>query len=199
MDADLERFAHPSYTIRKKFFKIFGESFFVLGPDEQLVLYTKLKAFKLREDIRLYDSEAMKRELLVIKARSVLDFGATYDVVDPVVSERVGVLRRKGLKSTFLRDEWIVMDDQEQPIGLIQEDSTLKAVGRRLLGDWGFIFPQRYHVTIGDRQVMHARQRFNPIVQRIHLEFDPAGEGLLDRRLGLAAGVLLSAIEGRQS
>lgn len=197
MDLDLQRFAHPSYMIRKKFFKIFGDSFHIYDPNDQLVLYTKLKAFKLKEDIRLYASEAMERELLTIRARQVIDFGATYDVIDPTVNQRVGCLRRKGLKS-LLRDEWLVMDGDEREIGLVQEDSTLKAIFRRLLDDWAFLFPQRYHVNIGGQEVLHARQRFNPLIQKIDLTFS-GNEELLDRRLGLAIGVLLSAVEGRQA
>lgn len=197
MDLDLERFAHPTYTIRKTFFKIFGESFRVFDPEEKLVLFCKLKAFKLKEDIRLYSDEDMQRELLVIKARSVIDFGATYDVVDPVSNENVGSLRRKGLKS-ILKDEWLILDPAGQEIGKITEDSTFKALVRRFVDMAALLMPQAYTVEASGQKVAEFRQRFNPIVQRLVLDFTPDTQGLLDRRLGVAAGILMAAIEGRE-
>ena len=198
MDTDLDRFAHPTYLIRKQFFKIFGDRFHIYSPDDELVLYTKMKAFKLREDIRLYESEAMERELLTIQARSVIDFGATYDVVDPVSGETVGSIRRRGLKS-MVRDEWVLFDEHEREIGMIIEDSTLKALARRLVDIASLLMPQTYRVEIDGATAATFQQQFNPLVQKITLDFTPDTAGRLDRRLGLAAGVLMAAIEGRQS
>ena len=196
-DTDLARFAHPTYTIRKKFFKFLGESFRIYDDAENLVLFSKLKAFKLKEDIRLYDSEAMTRELLAIQARSVIDFGATYDVVDSVSREKLGSLRRKGMKS-IIRDEWLILDPNGREIGLIQEDSTFKALVRRFVDFAALLMPQRYTLIMDGQETAHFRQTFNPIVQRIVLDFSADTAGRLDRRLGLAAGVLMAAVEGRE-
>ena len=111
----------------------------------QLVLYSEQKAFKLREDIRLYSDETKAEELITISARSIIDFSAAYDVVDATTGERVGALRRKGL-SSILRDEWLILDVDEIELGRINECSECQ----------------------------------------------------LAPRLGLAAAVLLCAIEGRQ-
>lgn len=197
MDTDLQRFAHSQYVIREKFFKIFGESFHVFDPEGNVVLYSKMKALRLKEDIRLYESEAMQRELLRIAARSIIDFGATYDVFDSVTNEKVGSLRRKGLKS-LIRDTWLVFDEGDREVGVIEEDSTFKAVVRRIAGDWAWLFPQAFRVRLGETAVMHVRQRFNPIVKRLEIDFSPDPQAALDRRLGLAIGILMSAIEGRQ-
>ena len=58
--------------------------------------------------------------------------------------------------------------------------------------------PQKFVGTIQGQPVCEFRQHFNPIVQKITLDFSIDTSGLLDRRLGLAAAVLLCAIEGRQ-
>ena len=73
------RFQHQTYLIRKKFFKIFGAAFHVYGPDGGVVFYSKQKAFRLKEDIRLYGDESQAEEVLTIHARSWLDFAAAYD------------------------------------------------------------------------------------------------------------------------
>ena len=62
-------YAYTNYTVRRKVFKIFGGGFHIYDPNQQLVAYSKMKAFKFKEDIRLYTDESMQRELLVIQAR----------------------------------------------------------------------------------------------------------------------------------
>jgi hypothetical protein len=190
------RFTYPRYTIRKKFWKLVGGSFHVLGPRDESVGFASQKAFKLKEDIRLFADESMRTELLTISARKAIDFAATYDVIDVSTRTKVGALRRKGLKAVIL-DEWIILDSNDQPIGSIREESQMLALLRRFV--LGALLPQEYLVEIGGRDIAIFRQRFNPFVQRIVLDFSADTTGELDRRLGLAAGVLLSAIEGRQA
>jgi hypothetical protein len=190
------RFQYPVYELRKKFFKIFGAAFQIFGPDGEVVLYSEQKAFKLKEDIRVYADEGRSDEVLTIKARSWLDFSAAYDVVDPASGIKVGALKRRGFKS-MLKDEWILMDANDQDVGLIQEDSLLMALIRRFV-PFGELMPQMYQATIGNQPVAEFRQHFNPIIQRITFDFSPDASGRLDRRLGLAAGILLCAIESRQ-
>jgi uncharacterized protein YxjI len=103
-----DRFGHQTYLVRRKVFKIFGGAFHIYDPTGQVVFYSKLKAFKLKEDIRLYTGEDMQTEVLVIQARQVLDIAATYDVYDSATNEKVGALKRKGLKSV-LKDEWTAL------------------------------------------------------------------------------------------
>src|SRR4030095_15649211 len=104
------RFGHQTYLVRKKFWKLFGGSFFVYDANGALVLYSKMKAFKLKEDIRVCTDESLETEALSIQARSVLDFSGSYDVYDSATGERVGALRRKGLKSSFYKDEWVILN-----------------------------------------------------------------------------------------
>ncbi|MBI5118852.1 hypothetical protein HZA56_20480 [Candidatus Poribacteria bacterium] len=190
----LDLFGHSMYLIRRKIFTLFGGAFHVYDPTGQLVFYSRLKAFKLKEDIRLYTGEDMQTEALVIKARQVLDISATYDVVDPSTNQKVGALRRKGLKS-ILKDEWIFMDANDREIGFVKEDSMALALVRRFLTN---LIPQKYHGDIGGMPVCIFKQNFNPFVMKITADFSPDINRQLDRRLGIAAAILLCAIEGRQ-
>lgn len=189
-----ERFEHSTYLVRRKILKLFGAAFHIYDPAGNVVFYSKLKAFKMKEDIRVYTGEDMQEEVLVIQARKILDFSAAYDVVDPTIDEKVGVLKRKGFKS-IMKDEWIFMDSSDQEIGLIKEDSTFFALFRRFITS---IIPQTYHGYIGNDLVCTFKQNFNPFVMKINLDFSPDPGTLLDRRLGIAAAVLLTAIEGKQ-
>ena len=187
-------FSHNTYQVRRKIFKLFGGAFHIYDPEGRVVFYSKLKAFKLKEDIRLYSDESMQTELLAIKARQIIDFSAAYDVVDSVTGEKAGVLKRKGFKSIF-RDEWIIMNEEDREKGIIKEESGFLAFVRRVITN---IIPQKYHGEIGGEKVCEFRQNFNPFVMKINLDFSADEKGLLDRRLGIAAAVLLCAVEGKQ-
>lgn len=189
-----ERLGHSTYLIHRKFLQLLGATLYVYDPAGQLALYAKLKAFKLKEDIRLYTDESMEQEVLVIKARNIIDFAAAYDVHDSATGEKVGVLKRKGLKS-ILRDEWILMDAEDREIGLIREDSTFLAIIRRFITN---LIPQDFRVEVGGAHVGTFRQNFNPFVSRLNVDFSADAQGRLDRRLGLAAAILLCVVEGKQ-
>ena len=106
------QYRHPAFTrrqylIRRKVFKLFGGAFHVYDESGNLVLFSKQKAFKIREDFRIYSDESQAQELLSIKTPNIIDFSATYYVRDASAGEEVGAIKRKGLKSLF-KDEWII-------------------------------------------------------------------------------------------
>ena len=189
-------FQHPSYLVRRKVFKLLGGAFHVFDPAGNVVLYSKQKAFKLKEDIRIYTGEDMGTEVLTIRTDQIIDLGATYHVHDSQQGGvRVGSLKRKGLKS-MLRDEWVILDSSGQEVGSIQEDSVALALLRRLMVGW--LLPQKYYGSIGNIPVSLFTRNFNPFVSKISLDFSMDTHGQLDRRLGIAAAIMLLAIEGKQ-
>ncbi len=186
---------HTRYTVRRKVLRMVGAAFHVFDPNEQLVFYSQLKAFKAKEDIRLYTGEDMQTELLAIRARQVLDISATYDVVDSTSGEKVGALKREGLKSV-LKDEWTILDAGDAQIGKVRERSWLMAILTRVLGG---LIPQTYDIDVGGTLVATMKQNANPFVVKIALDLSPNTKGLLDGRLGIAAAILMCAIEGKQN
>ena len=190
-------FQHPNYLVRQKVLKLFGGAFHIFDPDGNVVLYSKQKAFKLKEDIRVYTGEDMATEVLTIRTDQIIDFGATYHVHDSQQGgARVGSLKRKGLKS-MLRDEWILLNSSGQEIGSIQEDSVALALLRRIMVGW--LLPQNYYGKVGNNPVSLFTRNFNPFVSKIKLDFSMDSEGQLDRRLGIAAVIMLLAINGKQN
>ena len=191
----VDRLGFQQYLVVRKFWQFLGATFWIYDPQGGLVFYSKLKAFKLREDIRLYTGEDMQTEVLAIQARQIIDFGATYDVVDSVTNQKVGAVRRKGFKS-MLKDEWVILDNNDRELGFIKEDSLLLALIRRTLTN---LVPQKYHGEVNGLPVCTFKQNFNPFTMKLNLDFSPDNGNLLDRRLGLAVAVLLCAIEGKQN
>jgi hypothetical protein len=161
----------------------------------QVIGFSRQKAFKLKEDIRVYGDETEKEERLLIKARQIIDFSAAYDVVDAKSGSKVGALRRKGFTS-ILRDSWEFLDASDRSIGIIQEDSMFLALVRRFLTN---LIPQSYHAMAGESDVAKYHQNFNPFVYKLRVELETGAREKIDPRLILAAGILLAAIEGRQN
>jgi hypothetical protein len=169
--------------------------------------FVKMKAFKLKEDIKLYKDTTRTELLLNIQARSVIDFGATYDVLNDDGSIRFS-LRRKGLRSAFVRDTWLLLNADGSEFGQVSETGDY-ALFRRyisfipLLGDILdlilFFMTIEYKVFIGAdaQQQVHVasiyRQK-NPIVVKYATNMD-AGEGTADSQVVVAATTLLSVIE----
>lgn len=188
-------FQQNSYMVRRKVLKLFGGAFHVYDESgTQVLAYSKMKAFKLKEDIRLYTGEDMSQEILTIQARQIIDFGSSYDVSDPRQG-KVGALRRKGLKS-IVRDEWLVLDAHDREIGLIQEDSGALAILRRLIDMMSIFIPQKYVASIGGAPAATYQQNHNPFVYKLTVTLTGAN---FDRRLALASAILLAAVEGKQS
>ena len=181
------------FTIRRKILTVFGAKFHIYNAAGNLLGFCKQKAFRLKEDIRVYTDETMSDERLVIKARSAIDFSAAYDVVDSREQRKIGALRRKGFKSMF-RDEWQVLDENDHEVGTIREDSAWMALFRRYLSN---LIPQSFHLKdLQGQDLATFRTHFNPFVHRMTVSVFP--DGPLDAMLVLAAGILLVAVEGRQ-
>ena len=187
-------FQHDRYLLKRQVLALTGK-FRIYDSLGNLILFSEQKMFRLREDIRVYADEARTQEVLIVKARQIVDFSAAYDVVDSTSQQKIGTLRRKGWRS-LLRDEWQVLDTADQPIGLMFEDSPGLALLRRLV--LGSLLPQNYDVTIGTQRVADIRQRFNLFAYHLDLDFSMDTGRQLDRRLGIAAAILLAAVEGKQ-
>jgi len=190
----MDRFGFDKYVIRRKVLRIFGGAFYVHSSSGELAFYATLEAFKLKEDIRLFTGEDKQSEVLSIKARRMMDFSGTYDVNDSRTGERIGALQRQGLRS-MIQDEWTLFDAQEQKIGILREDNTTMALLRRFLTN---LIPQSFDVIVRGVPVASFDQNFNPFIKRMTVDFTLDPSKGLDRRLGIAAAILLCAIEGRQ-
>ena len=185
---------HKKYLLKRQTLALTGK-FRFYDPNGQLVMFSEQKMFKLKEDIRVYSDESKSQEVLLIQARQIVDFSAAYDVIDATTNEHVGTLRRKGFRS-MLRDEWEVLNSTGQVFGTLFEDSMQLALIRRFLAN---LIPQNYDISVGETIVADLKQRFNLFRYELDIDFSMDTANQLDRRLGIAAGILLAAVEGRQS
>ena len=181
------------FLLKRHLMKMVGGRYTITTLDGRFAMVADRKGFKLKEEIRVFGDEAMTQPMFGIFARQIMDFSAAYDVVDLATNQRIGALKRKGFHSMF-RDEWVVMDATDREFGTIIEDSMLLAVVRRFLTN---LVPQNYDCLVNGQKYVDFRQTFNPFNYNLHVDFlVPVAN--FDRRLGMAAAILLAAIEGKQ-
>jgi hypothetical protein len=183
------------YHARRKFFALAGQVF-IYDQYDNLVCYVRQKLLKLKEEITAFTDESQTAPVLNIKARAVIDFAAAYDVVDSMTGEKVGAVKRKGLRSIF-KDEWLIMDAGDNVIASVREESGIMAILSRIIN----LIPQKYVIETADSGTLIGRinQIFDYFVHKFDIDFSMDNEGLLDRRLGLGVVILLLIIERRQN
>ena len=162
------------------------------------VAFVRQKRMAIKEDIRFYADENETEELFRIKARSLMELGGRYDVTSPD-GERIGVLEKVFGKS-LLRSTWRILDASEQELAIAKERSVPIALLRRAIDavPYGDFIPIPFHFTIdaGERHVGDLNRRFGV---RDTYDLDVSGdvERAIDRRLAVALGIALDALQSR--
>ena len=165
----------------------------------QPVAFVRQKKLAIKEDIRFYADESQTEELFRIKARALMEIGGRYDVTTPA-GERVGVLEKVFGKS-LLRSTWRILDANEQELAIAKERSQFWAIVRRVIDafPYGDFIPIVFHFTIDTADGRHLGDFNRRLGLRDTYDLDLAGdvERTIDRRLGIALGIALDALQSR--
>ena len=181
-----------NYLIRRRFFVLFGAKFDIYDSTGRQIGFSKQKAFRLKEDIRVFTDETATEPFLLIQARNIIDFSAAYDVFDRA-GVRLGTWKRKGWKS-LMRDTWVVEDGEGREVATLEEDSLFLALLRRFICT---LIPQKFNLLSADGQYYARYERcFNPFIQKQRATLYAGSP--LSPMLVLGGALLLSAIEGQQ-
>ena len=181
-----------NYLIRRRFWTLFGAKFDIYDAAGRQIGFSKQKAFKLKEDIRVFTDESATEPFLLIQARNIIDFSAAYDVFDRA-GVRLGTWKRKGWKS-LMRDTWVVEDGEGREVATLQEDSVFMALVRRFICN---LFPQKFNLLSAEGQHYARYERcFNPFIQKQRTTIYAGSP--IPPMLVLGGALLLSAIEDHQ-
>ena len=188
-------FSLNAYACRRKILALVGK-ISVMDPSGAIVAFSRQKAFKLREDIRVFTDASETSPLLTIQARKIIDFAATYDV-RTAEGAVMGSLRRKGFKS-IVKDQWMVMGPQDSVDGTVDEIGTGLALARRFVPFVAWFVSQDYTMTVNGAAVAQFQRNRNPFVSTLAVQIE-RGASDAQRRLVLAMAVLLLVIEGKEN
>ncbi len=166
------------------------------------VAFVRQKKLAIKEDIRFFADESEAEELFRIKARSVLDIGgARYDVVAPDGSP-IGRLEHVFGKS-LIRSTWRIVGADESEVAMARERSQALAIARRVVdflpyGEWVPIpYDFVFLVPAGDGDLGHFTRKFLSMRDRYVLDLSDDHERRFDRRLALALGIAVDALQNR--
>ena len=181
-----------NYLIRRRFWTLFGAKFDIYDAAGRVIGFSKQKAFKLKEDIRVFTDESATEPFLLIQARNIIDFSAAYDVFDRA-GVRLGTWKRKGWKS-LMRDTWVVEDGEGREVATLQEESLFLALVRRFICT---LIPQKFNLLSAEGLYYARYERcFNPFIQKQRTTIYAGSP--IPPMLVLGGAILLSAVEGQQ-
>src|SRR5205809_4126114 len=164
------------------------------------VAFVRQKRMALKEDIRFFADESESQELFRIKARSVLDMGGSrYDVTD-AMGAPIGRLEHL-FKKSLIRSTWRLVGSDEAEVWIAHEKSQALAIARRVVdfvpyGEW-LPIPYDFVLLEGDRELGHFTRKFLSVRDRYVLDLSGDTDKRLDRRLAIALGIALDALQNR--
>ncbi|MEM7338483.1 MAG: hypothetical protein AAF467_07550 [Actinomycetota bacterium] len=188
---------HHEFRVERKILKLVGATIRTFGSDESLLLRAEQKGFKLREQVTFYSDDAKTQPVFGIKARQILDVSATYDIFDPNGAV-IGYMQRKGLTSTFVRDEWECYGPQGQHMASVKEESSALGFLRRFVSLVSLIAPQRYEVFVNGETLASFTQNYNPLAARYQCQVDDRLAQYMGWPYVYAIPNMLAVIENKQ-
>lgn len=191
-DAAEDLFAHDVYHIRVKFLKLFGQGFIIRDAQRRPLMYADWLHFRLKQHLRVW-RVSDSAHLLDIRQRNWSGSSGLYEVTDARTGTPLGALRRRAWRS-FLRDHWWVLDTEGRRVGTIVERSGAMALWRRLTSN---IWPQTFDIDYGDAAVGSLRDHSSWLYLSMTVDFTCDRAHRMDRRLGIAAAVLICSDELR--
>lgn len=183
-------FAHTRYVIKRPFFSFLGRKFHVYGPDGSLCMFVKHPLLKLKQEFTIYTDESESQPLITIRARRMVAINKALDVFDANTNEHLGIIKSRGLKS-IVRDTWDILDQSENPVGLVQED------GAALLRRFFPVLPSKHHIELNSNEVAKINQVFRLFIKEFELDLS-MNQGQIDVRFAVACALLALMAESRR-
>lgn len=173
------------YVIRQQLFR---NRYRVYDDDGTLVLQTKQKLFKMREEFPFLDAEGTP--VFRVKAKSVFDFAGDYVLREEGSGDVIAVLEKQ---FTFFKHVWRIRSPEGDVWATIESGSTLVEVARNVSGVFGLI-PHSYTITGPDGgRIGELDGRFS--VRDVY-DLRVADTGDAPKEAVVAAAVAIDALEG---
>jgi hypothetical protein len=139
-------------------FLTLGSKVTVTDATGKIIFFVQRKAFKLKEDIRVYNDIDKTQEICSIKAQNWIDWSGLYDFATPDGTP-LGAVRRRGMKSMWKATYEIL---QNNAIDFVfKEENPFAKVVDNILGEipivgifTGMMFNPKYVVLDKNEQVV---------------------------------------------
>jgi hypothetical protein len=187
-----QAFSFSNYVIKPQGLSI-GGKYRAYNPQNEPVLFIEQKV-QWKAPVttyHVYADDRKSQEVLTILDGGHPDFINYFEVIDVPTGGKLGGI---GVDwSHFFEDAWGIADPQGAILARVREKST----GRAILHDLTEgALPQILNIVVGDRPVAELRQKSVLLGHHLLVDFSPDTSGSLDRRLGLAAAIVIAVHQG---
>jgi len=189
-------FSLSGYILKRQGLSIAGKyQLLGLQSDEPLLfIEEKMKWFPPSTAVHVFADAKKKQEVLTLKDSEVEDI--EMDVFDVESGQKIGSIGVLADNlSEFVKDAWVIMDEEDKPIAKVIEKSAGQAFLREMLDNE---LPQQIDITVGETVVAELRQKVKMIGYDLIIDFSMDIAHGLDRRLGLAAAIYAAIHQGRE-
>jgi uncharacterized protein YxjI len=190
-------FGLDKYLLNQKTFQL-KEKYYVLDEQLNKLLFVEREFLKLAASIHFFTDETKSRPVMSLIKKGGLaglgDFQAEFTLT-MADGQVIGIFKRQGLMSSFLRRTWDILRPDGSPWAMAQEDSLFMALLRRYgpLGEW---FRTNFNIVVGDHQIGTFNRKFT-ITDKYVMDLSGDLQRSFDRRMAVALAVLLDASEQR--
>lgn len=99
----------------------------VRDAEQNVLLYVKQKAFKLKESVTIFGDVEQTTPLFMINADRMIDFNARYTFTDAEDGSVVGSVRRRGARSIF-KAHYEILDGEEIEFTITEANAWTKVL-----------------------------------------------------------------------
>ena len=194
---------HSQFLLMQKLtFLINRYEYFLYDNGEQgeQIAFVEQKRFAFREHITVWKNDHKSETLFTVRAEKILDVHGKF-LVEDEAGRPLGCCR-KAFGSSLLRSTWEVHDANGQVLFVAKEKSPVVAIIRRVLqfvpdiGAFANFVPFNFGFEHNGQGVGSHHRVWGSLSDRYALEVGGALK-TLDRRLLLALGILLDALQDR--
>ncbi len=181
-----ELFAQTRYQIQHQL-GLLKEKFKVQDETGNPMMWVTTPSISLKKEFHVYSDEAGTQEVLSIKTHKLMEIAETWDVSDPVTQQSIGTIKAEPLKSV-VAPNWKILNSSGQEIAVVAEN-TAERLENTVVGG---LVPRKFAVTTNGATLGQYNQSYTGLVMHFDMDFSSDAQHTLDRRLGLAAGVIVA-------
>jgi hypothetical protein len=190
-------FQKSAFVIKRQGLAIGGKyKLFGLNEKEPLLfIEEKSSLIPLSISIHAYADEKKNHEVLLLKDQPS-GGSEDLDVFDGESGQKIGSLLMDAENvSEIFKDVWSIQDAEGHTVGRVLEKKLGYALMRELVAH---DIPQRLVILAGEVEVGELRQKTIALFYEMKIDLRKDVSGLLDRRLAIAAGILVAIHQGKE-
>lgn len=173
------------YVIKQKLFR---NRYRIYDDSGTLLLKTKQKLFKMKEEFPFFDAD--DQPVFRVKAKSVFDFAGDYTLTEAGTEDVIAVLEKE---FTFFKHVWRIRSPDGDVWATIESESALLEAARNSVGVFALL-PHTYSITGPDGESIGTLKGRFSLRDIYDLHVEDTGDA--PKEAIVAAAIAIDALEG---